>query len=152
MESQLAINCPIRMNKTMIITLCSLFFLASACKSQKESAETTAETASEATTETVKKGRGERPNPADRAARLEEMMTSLNLSADQQVQFKAIDAKYGEKMRALREGGDREAMRAGMKSLQDQKMAELTNVLSAEQLTKYKEMLAARRPNKGGRR
>ena len=129
-----------------MIALCSILLSTTACKSQQEA---TSETAEETKTETVRKG-PKQGNPEQRAARLEEMMTTLGLSADQKVKFKAIDSKYADKMRALRDAGDRDAMREGMRSIQTEKSAELKGILTVDQMTKYKEMMEARKP-KGGR-
>ena len=132
------------MNKTILITLCTLFFFATACKSQQE-------TATETATETVKKG-PKKPSAEDRAAKSEEMMNALNLSADQKVKFEAVEVKYGDKMKALRQSGDRDAMKDGMRALQEEKTAELKGFLSADQITKYTEIMKANRPQRGGGR
>ncbi|HEX5176762.1 MAG TPA: hypothetical protein VFV83_07035 [Chthoniobacteraceae bacterium] len=85
--------------------------------------------------------------------RLAAMKESLKLSDEQVAKIKPIFAKNQEKMRALREDQslsqeDRRAkMQESFKSLEE----ELKPILTAEQLTKYKEDAAKRRQQRGQR-
>jgi len=143
------------MKKLSIALIAGLLIVAS-CKSKKEAVtEAATETAVEATEEvrkeSPKRGGG---SLEERLAKQEEMYTSLGISEDQKVQFRAIETKYAEKLRAAREsaGGNKEAMRTAMRTVQDDKMGEISNILSPDQFTKYKTLLSEMRQDRRGGR
>jgi Spy/CpxP family protein refolding chaperone len=68
----------------------------------------------------------------DPEKRIEKVREALDLTDDQVVQVRAIFAEQGEKMRALRQGDDREGFRA----LHEETHARLAAVLDDEQRAK----------------
>ncbi|GJM33885.1 MAG: hypothetical protein DHS20C18_28860 [Saprospiraceae bacterium] len=82
-------------------------------------------------------------DPAQRAEKqTASMVEKLGLNEEQAAQVKAINLDYGQKMQAARgeAQGDREAMKANMKSLKDGKNEALKGVLTADQFKQYTEM------------
>lgn len=139
--------------KKIIYVLVVGLLIISACKSKKAATET--EAAAEAPqTERVKKGPPKGGSLEEKLAEQEEMYTSLGISDAQKVKFRAIETKYAQKMRTLRDSntGDREGMRTAMQALQNEKVAEIKSILTGDQFTKYETLLAAmRQERRGGR-
>lgn len=131
--------------KKHIYALVVGLLLVTACMSQQATDEATS--SDDATTEEVRKGPPQRGGGSleDRLAKQEEMYTRLDLSDDQKLKCRAIDAKYAGKMREARGGG-----RDAMKSIMDAKTTEISKILTATQFAKYKELLAQRRKQRKG--
>ncbi|MEY3369192.1 MAG: hypothetical protein RI973_2347 [Bacteroidota bacterium] len=87
-------------------------------------------------------GRGS--DPAQRAEmQTTRMKEELGLSDKQAEKVKAINTKYANKMKELREtnrDGDRTAMREAMTSLRQEQSEELKSVLTAEQFEKWQQL------------
>ena len=80
------------------------------------------------------------------------MKTDLSLTDQQVVKVDTINLKYAkmrEGMRGQFQQGDRDAMRAKMLEMQNQKNAELKTVLTEDQMKKYLEVLPQHRGNGG---
>jgi hypothetical protein len=72
-------------------------------------------------------------NPEDKAKKQTEWMkTELSLNDEQSSKVEGINLSYANKRKALREN-----MRTQMKSLEEEKQKELSNVLSKDQMVKY---------------
>lgn len=143
------------MKKITIALVAGLLIVAS-CKSKKTATEAAAQPAAE-TTEDTRRDQPKRDGGGsleERLAKQEEMYTQLGISEDQKVKFRAIETKYAKEMRDARDaaGGDRDAMRNTMKSLQISKMAELKGLLSTDQFTKYETLLGEMRQDRRGGR
>ncbi len=85
-------------------------------------------------------------------AQTERMKTDLALDEAQTEQVSALNLKYAQKQAAAREeaAGDREAMRATMGSLREEKNKELKAILTAEQYQKWETIQAERGNSRGG--
>ena len=105
--------------------------------------------------------RGERREfkPEEMATRMADgMKKELNLNDEQYKSVYNLYLKRGEEMKARRNKGqqgqqvNREARREEMKKSQEAMNAELKKILTAEQYTKYEEMLKKQRQRQGGPR
>ena len=105
--------------------------------------------------------RGERREfkPEEMATRMADgMKKGLNLNDEQYKSVYNLYLKRGEEMKARRDKGqqgqqvNREARREEMKKSQEAMNAELKKILTAEQYTKYEEMLKKQRQRQGGPR
>lgn len=105
--------------------------------------------------------RGERREfkPEEMATRMADgMKKELNLNDEQYKSVYNLYLKRGEEMKARRDKGqqgqqvNREARREEMKKSQEAMNAELKKILTAEQYTKYEEMLKKQRQRQGGPR
>ena len=105
--------------------------------------------------------RGERREfkPEEMATRMADgMKKELNLNDEQYKSVYNLYLKRGEEMKARRDKGQqgqqvsREAHREEMKKNQEAMNAELKKILTAEQYTKYEEMLKKQRQRQGGPR
>ncbi|MDR0798514.1 MAG: hypothetical protein LBN18_01970 [Dysgonamonadaceae bacterium] len=86
-----------------------------------------------------KTGKHQRAGAEDRGAKRTEWMTQqLNLSEAQQVEVKALYAKYAEKMKALKndETKSKKDAKAQFKALREAQQAELKQILTSEQWEK----------------
>ncbi|MDA3929902.1 MAG: hypothetical protein PF541_13200 [Prolixibacteraceae bacterium] len=100
---------------------------------------------------------GQRPNfdPDEMVKRqTDEMVENLGLSDEQAIQVKALNEKYGKKMgEAFQNAGeDRSSMRETMQTIRKEKDAELMDVLTEEQFTKYQDIEKKRREDMRQRR
>ena len=76
-----------------------------------------------------------------------ELTEALSLSDEQAVSVRAVLEEQSEKRTEMFSGGppdDRQAMRAAMMQLQEETEARLTEILSDEQMTAYRELVAER--------
>ncbi len=75
------------------------------------------------------------------------MKKDLALTPEQLAKVNEINLAYANKFHTLREqtNGNRQEMRSRRAELEGQKHTELTTVLSADQIKKYDEIIAARR-------
>ena len=105
--------------------------------------------------------RGERREfkPEEMATRMADgMKKELNLNDEQYKSVYNLYLKRGEEMKARRDKGlqgqqvNREARREEMKKSQETMNTELKKILTAEQYTKYEEMLKKQRQRQGGPR
>lgn len=136
------------------------FMLTTACNSTKDTTSAATSTAqpaaATAATERPAGPRGARQGGGARGqAQMEELVASLGLNQDQEEEFKAINTKYQQQMRAMRDeaNGDFASMRGKMQELRAAQNQEIKEILTAEQITKYEKFLAERRNNRqGGRR
>lgn len=98
-------------------------------------------------------GRGDRNvDPAERAKRQTETMTEqLALTEDQVPMIEEINQRYAVKMGEEREKnmGDREAMRAAMKTLRTSQNEEFQAILTDEQYTKLQEFQKEQQERRG---
>ena len=97
--------------------------------------------------------------PEEMATRMADgMKKELNLNDEQYKSVYNLYLKRGEEMKARRDKGQqgqqvsREARREEMKKNQEAMNAELKKILTAEQYTKYEEMLKKQRQRQGGPR
>jgi predicted nucleic acid-binding Zn-ribbon protein len=83
-------------------------------------------------------------NLDDQMARLTE---ALDLDEEQSEAVRLVLEGQMERMQEMRSsaGGNREGMRAAMMEIREETNAELAEILSEEQMTKYTEMMAQRR-------
>jgi Spy/CpxP family protein refolding chaperone len=134
------------MNKLIFILLAGILVVSS-CKSKQATTETAStEVATTANKRQAPPQRGE-GSLEERKAKMEEVYSNIGLSADQKAKMTAIETKYASQLESAK-GSGREAM----KSVMDSKMTEISSVLSAEQLTKYKAAMDAMREKRGGER
>lgn len=91
--------------------------------------------------------RGRGMSEEDRAKRYEQLKTDLGLNDQQVDSLKAIDTAFFTKMREQREksGGDRDAMRADMQKMNEERNERVKAILSEEQYKKYVEAESQRR-------
>lgn len=91
-----------------------------------------------------RQGRGMGPNLDEQMAELTEL---LELDDEQATAVRAVFELQRERMRELRQSaaGDRESMRAAMMEMQEEANLQLAEILSEEQMGKYREYLAERR-------
>lgn len=86
---------------------------------------------------------------ADPEKRLAKIAQELDLSDDQIESLKPIFEKYHNQMETLKNAeGDREDKKADRKKLKDAQKEEVSKILTAEQLTKFKEMKKDRKGKK----
>jgi len=87
---------------------------------------------------------GRRPNLDDQ---IEALTTQLELTEEQAKSVRAVIEKQGQQRRELfrNSGGDREAMRAAMGDLQEATDSLLAEILTEDQMVKYKEIQSRRR-------
>jgi|WetSurSiteA1Bulk_404760.scaffolds.fasta_scaffold04237_2 hypothetical protein len=94
------------------------------------------------------------PSPEEMAKReTEQMKSELNLTADQLTKVEAINLKYAQKMGEMFQqgpGGDFAEMQKKMLEIDNQKRAEFSKILTADQLKKYDVMVAEQRKNMPG--
>ena len=90
----------------------------------------------------------------DRAKRQTDMMKDeLKLNQDQEKKVYAINLKYSDKMKDVRQIADTSARRKSFESLNKQKDEELKKVLTADQFKSYQKLVAdmrAKRQQGGG--
>lgn len=79
----------------------------------------------------------------DRTEWEQKVKTELNLTAEQIVSFDAISKEYNDKIDALLSDTtmDKDAQKQQKMSLKEEKNAKINAILTAEQQTKYKEMI-----------
>ena len=79
----------------------------------------------------------------DRTEWEQKVKTELNLTAEQIVSFDAISKEYNDKIDALLSDTtmDKDAQKQQKMSLKEEKNAKINAILTAEQQTKYKEMV-----------
>lgn len=101
---------------------------------------------------------GPPPSKEERAKARTEMLSALDLSADQTAQVEAVLDTLGAERKVLmdtaRESGDREAMkevRDQMKELQDAADTQLKSIMSEDQYAKYEKLRASQRGVRGDR-
>ena len=133
------------------------------CKSKKEVAEVASQPAVEQT-EGRRGTRGQRPGGerADRgdfearqAQRQEQLYTQLGLSDAQKTKMEEIQSNTRSQTQAMRAemrngNADRTAMRAKMETIRNAELADIKQILTAEQFTKY-ETFIKERESRGGR-
>lgn len=141
--------------KKLIFPLLTCFIILSAfsCSSTKKAKD---EMAVAETTETAVKAQDrvsprKAPTAAELQARNEKMTEDLGLSGDKKAQFLAIQKKYADKTKALRESGDRMAMRDQMKALREAQLEEMSQILDTNTLEAF-EVMTERVMNRGARR
>jgi len=103
----------------------------------------------------IQQGQGPQGTPEERATAMTGRMNEvLTLTAEQTPKIQAINLKRINEQMALREkmqaGGDREAMMAQMRTLNEKYSAEYKAVLTPEQYTKYETNMAQFRGGRGG--
>ncbi len=102
----------------------------------------------------AQRGGGERtpPNPTEKAERqTSKMVEVLGLDNAQASRISAINLTYANQMHTAHENNkeDREAMKAARAAIKNARKAELSQVLTTAQITKYEEMHANRKKGKG---
>lgn len=90
------------------------------------------------------------PPRMDPEQRIQQMITSLEVTKEQEPQFREVMGKINEKRSAAFQemrngGGDRSTMMAKMQELNAEAEKMLATVLTDAQMAKYKEQQAARR-------
>lgn len=101
-------------------------------------------------------GGGQRMSPEENTKATMEKMATLNLDKDATTKVEAIILDFNtnqqKAMKELREsGGDRDAMMAKSKELSEARDAKLKEVLTADQMKKWKdEIEPSMRPQRGG--
>lgn len=153
------------MKFTKILILLLGITVMFSCKSKKDAAEVaqvqTPRVEKRAGQQgTVRQGerreRGDRGDfQANQAQRQAKMYAELGLSEAQQTKMKTIQEGTKSKMQAMRaemrDGStSREAMRTKMEAIRTAELAEVKQILTTEQFTKYEQMLKDR-PKRGGR-
>jgi len=78
---------------------------------------------------------------------IETLTKQLELTEDQSDSVRAVLEKQGQQRRELfqNSGGDRDAMRAAMADLREETNAELAEILTEDQMAKFKEIQSQRR-------
>ena len=138
--------------RTFVLAVFSVFLFAS-CNSSKKATTVVEKETVEGRSE-VPPRTGERRGGPNAQLR-QEMLAALNLSDEQRTKFDAIQQKYREKMQTIREnsGGDRQAMFGQMQTMRTELNAEISALLSEEQMEVFKEYQTKMRPGqRGGRR
>ena len=80
----------------------------------------------------------------DRTEWENKLKTELNLTADQSLKFDELNKEYNEKLDAIAMDAtttDKEALKEKKMALKKEKEAKLLAILTAEQQTKYKELI-----------
>ena len=99
-------------------------------------------------------GSGRGAEPAQRAEmQTTRMKEDLGLSDKQAEKVKAINEKYANKMKEMREAsrdGDRQAMRENMSVLRKEQTEELKTVLTSEQFEKWQQLQNEQRNGRPG--
>jgi hypothetical protein len=87
----------------------------------------------------------------DPEARIKEMITSLEVTAEQEPKFREVMNDYYGKIQSSmsQAGGDRAGMMAKIQELQGEQEKNLSGILNETQMAKYKEQQAARRARMG---
>lgn len=101
----------------------------------------------------IQQGQGQQRTPEERATAMTSRMNEvLTLTAEQMPKIQALNLKRMNEQMALREkaAGDRDAMMAQMRSLNEKYTAEYKAILTAEQFTKYEANMAQFRGGRGG--
>ena len=92
------------------------------------------------------------PDPKEMVARqIESYKSALTLTAEQTPKVEAFLLVQAEKMGKMFEqgpDGDREAMMANMKKMQEENTAKFKEILTADQFAKYQKMMEERRANR----
>lgn len=94
-------------------------------------------------------------DPKEMAQRqTDELKKALDLNKDQEKKVLDLNLKNAQQMSALREeamknGGDREAMREKMTKLREAQNAEMKKILTEDQYTKYEKYMEERRASRG---
>ena len=133
------------------IVLCLLTFIS--CKPNEKVAETS--TTPETTAENERPRRGPRGRGGEQMRQQQqEMMAALNMTDRQKEKMQAVNQKFREKMRAMRENsnGDRATMRGEMMKMRQEMDKQIQGILTVEQYKKYKKLMEERRQQRGGRR
>ena len=94
---------------------------------------------------------------SDRAAQIEERMNilsaKLNLTDEQEIQFRNINEKYNNEMQSLRNsGGDRQSKIQSMRSIQERKNKDVQIILTDSQYQIYLDEMEKQRAQMRGRR
>ena len=134
------------MKKTLVLLAAAALTIGGAA------AQTTAPTDAGATTRPGQHGRGNRASltPEQRADRQAQRLTKeLSLSADQTGKIKQMELARGQEMQALRgqaaEDSDRATRRQTMQTMRTKYDAQLKDILTPDQYTKYGQMQDNRR-------
>lgn len=87
----------------------------------------------------------------DPEARIQQMISSLEITSEQEPKFREVMNAYFEKVRdaMMQGGGDRAAIMASIQELQAEQEKNLSGVLTEPQMAKYKEQQAQRRARQG---
>ena len=87
----------------------------------------------------------------DPEQRIQQMISSLEITSEQEPKFREVMNAYFEKVREsmTQGGGDREAMMATIQALQAEQEKNLSSILTDAQMAKYKEQQAERRARMG---
>ncbi len=95
--------------------------------------------------------RGER-NKANSEKRIEMLTKELDLNSDQVTKIKAMWEQNNKDRDALRETRqkDNEQFQSQMKSMREKNQAEMSKILTPDQLAKYKELQKKQRQNRPG--
>lgn len=97
--------------------------------------------------------RGDRPRGQRERINFDQLAAQLALSPEQEEQFVALNEDFQTKMQEMRDSGtDRMAMREQMRSMRDERSAELKKILTEEQFQQYEKIIAEQRGKRGGRR
>ena len=99
-------------------------------------------------------GRGNM-DPKEMAKRqTDQMKESLELTAEQLPKVEALNLKYAEKFKVVRDeaGDDRESMRSAIREMMKEKDVEIKKILTADQWTKFEADRKERMQNRGGGR
>ena len=91
------------------------------------------------------------PGGMDPETRIQQMITSLEVTKEQEPKFREVmNAYYGKLRESMGQGGgDRAAMMQTIQALQAEQEKNLAGVLNEAQMAKYKEQQAARRARMG---
>lgn len=144
------------MKKYTFLLLLTITFTF-ACNSSKQTTAPAATPTAEATPpssprQAGPRGGGQRGGQGQE--QLQALIAELGLNEDQKEEWESINAKYREKMQAMREeaNGDFASMRGKMQELRTSQNEEIKEILTAEQFQKYEKFVAERRSNRRGRR
>ena len=94
---------------------------------------------------------------SDRATQIEERMNTLsaklNLTDEQEIQFRNINEKYNNEMQSLRNsGGDRQSKIQSMRSIQERRNKDVQIILTDSQYQIYLDEMEKQRAQMRGRR
>lgn len=97
-------------------------------------------------------GGGQPPSPPSASDLVSRMKTALNLTDDQASQVTTIIQNEISQMESLMKSGNPESGRTQMESIHQQTESKLAEVLTAEQLTKWKSSMSQKPQGGGGNR
>ena len=122
----------------LLFTITLVFYNCSSTKNTNQSSEQTTQS-------------------SDRATQIEERMNTLsaklNLTDEQEIQFRNINEKYNNEMQSLRNsGGDRQSKIQSMRSIQERRNKDVQIILTDSQYQIYLDEMEKQRAQMRGRR